>query len=99
MAVCLCPWSALSLGRDSYTGTRLCGQYLDKREGLRNVPGSDILMARRKSGALAVDPPPPNRIFNPLEPIHPGALQSRLADFTRNQGRGFPVRPEPVWTH
>src|SRR5215471_15737719 len=30
MSVCLCPWLALSLGRDSYTGSRKCGQYLDQ---------------------------------------------------------------------
>jgi len=43
MSVCLCPWLALSLGRDSYTGSRECGQYLDKRECLQNVPGLRFL--------------------------------------------------------
>jgi hypothetical protein len=38
---------ALSLGRDSYTGSRERGQYLDQRECLQNVPGSGILMAGR----------------------------------------------------
>jgi len=47
MSVFLCPWLALSLGRYSYTGTRQCGQYLVKRGGLQNVPGSGILMAGR----------------------------------------------------
>jgi hypothetical protein len=41
------PMVAVSLGRYSYTGTRLCGQYLDKRECLQNVPGSGILMTER----------------------------------------------------
>ena len=35
MSVCLCPWLALSLGRDSYTDNRACGQYRDKRECLQ----------------------------------------------------------------
>ena len=44
MSVYLCPWLALSLGRDSYTGNRTYGQYLDKRERLQiaysRVPAS-----------------------------------------------------------
>src|SRR5262249_20322115 len=47
MSVCLCPCLAVSLGRDSYTGSHACGQYLDKCEGLQDVPGCGILMAGR----------------------------------------------------
>jgi hypothetical protein len=39
------PWLVLSLDRDSYAGTCLSGQYLDKYECLQNVSGFGIWMA------------------------------------------------------
>src|SRR5262245_34695793 len=49
------------------------------------TPLSAVRTNDHEGGALATARDT-NRIFSPLDPIHPGTLQGRLDDFARNQG-------------